>query len=158
MENYSKAMDLALRYLGYRMRSRKEMEDYLLGKEFSAQTIETVLVRLNEYGYVNDDEFAQRYAVSRGKRGGPYKIKMELRQKGIDDDAIAQALEQINPDEHREGAIRFAKRALREENDAKARQRAYMALARRGYDGGLIRSVIAELMEGDGGEDGEDEA
>ena len=63
------AMDRALTYLGYRMRSKKEMEDYLRQKGYEAGEIQETMDRLADYGYIDDVAFSREFLRSRLNRG-----------------------------------------------------------------------------------------
>ena len=55
--------------------------------------INKALAKLEEYGYLNDERFAQAYAASRLNKGyGNNRIKQELKHKGISDDVIEPLL------------------------------------------------------------------
>lgn len=151
LEEFERCMHLALTYLGYRARTEKEMTEYLTKKEMPPEAIAAVLERLRGYGYLNDRDYAQRFAQSRTRKGGARKIAYELRQKGIGDEEIDEAIASIDPDEALTSAKGFARKSLRGEGDQRARQRAYAALSRRGYSGDVVRAAIdaalAELGE-----------
>lgn len=78
-----------------RPRSKWEIEDYLNRKKYSAEEITKILSTLNTKGYINDEDFANRWVESRRllKATSQRKLRMELRQKRIDEDIIKQALE-----------------------------------------------------------------
>ena len=158
LEEFNKCMDLAMRYLGYRARSAKEMSDHLRRKEMPEDAIEAVIERLREYRYIDDAQYARRFVESRIKKGGARKIAYELRQKGIDTEIIEQIVSEIDPDEALESAITYARKSLRGENNQKAKQRAWAALSRRGFSGDTIREAIgralAEIEEDNEEDDG----
>lgn len=142
METYDRCMDLAMRYLGYRARTEKELSDYLLRREMPPEAVGAVIERLREYRYLDDSAFALRFALSRVRKGGARKIAYELRQKGVDSETIDAVIGQIDPDEELVHATAHARKALRGESDAKARGRAYAAVSRRGYGGDVARMAI----------------
>ena len=59
------AMDAALKYLGYRSRTRAQMEEYLRGKDFPTDTIDDVVEKLIGYGYLDDQRYAREYMESK---------------------------------------------------------------------------------------------
>lgn len=146
MEGFSKAMNRAMYYLGKQIRSRKEVSTYLARKETEPEVMEAVLDRLEKLGYLNDQYYAERFAAARIKKGGSFRVSMELRGKGISAEDAQAALEQIDPAQEEQSALRYAERALRGETDDKARRRAYAALSRRGYSGELIRRVMEQAL------------
>lgn len=80
-----KAMQTAVRYLGHRPRSEKEVRDHLLRKTYDEKTIFKVIDRLKHYEYINDETFARMFVENR-KRYNPkskFALGYELKQKGV---------------------------------------------------------------------------
>ncbi|WP_245747350.1 recombination regulator RecX [Anaerobacillus alkalidiazotrophicus] len=84
----------ALNYLSYRMRSKKEVIDYLIKKEFDKEVISIVVDRLIEEKYINDAEFSNAFVRSRINltNKGPELVKKELIEKGISNVEITESL------------------------------------------------------------------
>src|SRR5215204_1109522 len=57
------AMNRALHFLGYRARSRREVRDRLRRYGYGEETVGRVIGRLEELGYLVDEEFAERSEV-----------------------------------------------------------------------------------------------
>ena len=76
-----KARRLAIKYLVYRDRSRKEMAYYLSEKGFSAGIVDKILSFLLENNYINDERFAMQFGKSRieNKKVGKLLLKQELK-------------------------------------------------------------------------------
>ena len=82
---------IAVRYLSNREYSRRELRSKLLVKQFTLKDINTALDSLAEKGYQSDERFAEMFLTSRVSRGnGPFKIKIELSQRGIAETVIEQ--------------------------------------------------------------------
>ena len=75
----------ALRYLGIKMRSIKEIYEYLDKKMYSNEIINEVVEKLKKEKYLDDNLYASYYVVDRIKMSndGPYKIIKDLEKKGI---------------------------------------------------------------------------
>lgn len=75
----------ALRYLGIKMRSIKEIYEYLDKKMYSNEIINEVVEKLKKEKYLDDNLYASYYVVDRIKMSndGPYKIMKDLEKKGI---------------------------------------------------------------------------
>ena len=58
-------MDAALRYLGYRARTVRELERYLDEQQFGEYEISQVIERLKELGLADDAKFAADFIESR---------------------------------------------------------------------------------------------
>lgn len=130
------AMDKALYYLGFRSRTKKQMHDYLVRKEFDQDTIEQVMERLCEYGYVNDYEFAQQVARTQlqQNRKGKRAIQQKLWQSGVEKEEIEQVLETIDMDHEKEAALYWVERLRPKlESDPKGRDKMYRRLSGKGF-------------------------
>ena len=60
-DNRALAFNFSLKYLSFRNRSIKEVYDYLLRKNFIDETINSVLKRLVDLKFLNDEEFAKSW-------------------------------------------------------------------------------------------------
>lgn len=96
-----KAYMRALDYLALRMRSQWELTDYLRRKEYDSPTIETILNRLSEYGYLDDKKFAQAWIDNRKllKPTSLRRLQQELQQKHVSRDVIGEVMAEQDIDE-----------------------------------------------------------
>ena len=132
------AMDAALKYLGYRSRTRAQMEEYLRGKDFPTDTIDDVVEKLIGYGYLDDQRYAREYMESklRERPMGRMRIRMVLKERGIGEGAIEEALAGYGEDEEQAQAMACLHKqiALRRGKSPEIRKKqCYAALARRGF-------------------------
>ena len=70
------AMGRALNLLGYRARSEAEIRDRLTRYGYAGETIEGVVLRLQELGYLDDVEFALMKAREKARRYGPRRVSV----------------------------------------------------------------------------------
>lgn len=148
--SYSYAMEKAVALLAMRPRTQQEIVKALSGNAYPEQTIARVMVRLDEAGYVNDTDFAEQWASSRSAKSvGAHRIRMELRQKGVDSDTIAHALSNLDADDMFSGALKAARKSAVGKNlsDIKDRQKIMAALARRGYDYSTAKQALETLLD-----------
>ena len=89
---------IALNYISIKMRSKKELNEYLIRKQVSKNIIEKVITRLEKEGYLNDFKFAKAYTNDQMliTNKGPLKIKLELKKYGIKDEIIEEVIEEID--------------------------------------------------------------
>lgn len=90
------AMGAATNLLSYRDRSEAEMRRRLQEKGFGESVIDQTISRLSDYNYLDDQAFAlqlagQQLARGKGERAASYA----LRQAGLSDDLIAEALAEV---------------------------------------------------------------
>ena len=147
--------EAALKLLERTRRTRRDLERRLKEKDFDTATIASTLDRLAEVGLIDDVEFARAWLAGRWGRkpSGWRRLVQELRAKGISEEDAERARELLSergsaPDEVGSAAKLVAqarKRYARLEPQAQ-RQRLYALLARRGYDGDVIRRAL-ELKE-----------
>ena len=80
------ARDAAYRLLGYRMRSIYEMKIKLKSKGFSSNEVENVINKLEDLGYLNDEQFAETLAREKisNKKVGPIFVQSELKKHNIE--------------------------------------------------------------------------
>lgn len=92
--------DLALNYLKNKMRSKKEIKDYLLKKEIKEELIINAIEKLEEQGYLNDSIYAKAFINDKINlsNDGPYKIKENLIKLGINEDIVLKNLEVFDRD------------------------------------------------------------
>jgi len=138
----AQAMDLCLRLLTDRARSRTELAEKLAAKGFDIEVADAVLDRLTAAKLVDDTSFAQEWVRSRHQHAGKgrHALDLELRRKGIAPETAAAALAQITVDDERERAAELVRKKLRtmrvgdDPTDRdKALRRLVGMLARRGY-------------------------
>ena len=155
-ETFSRAMSMALRYLGIRARSEAEMRQYLKRKEWQDDVIDAVLERLREYGYMNDGNFAQGMVnlQSKTRRKGSYVVEQKLYQAGVKKEDVQEALEEIDEETELENARywveRFASSLAREEDMQKRRQKMYRRLSGKGFSYDVIRQACRDWEQSEG--------
>lgn len=148
--SYPFALEKAITQLAARARTEKEIVDSLRKNAYPEETIAKVMARLHEAGYINDADFAAQWTASRASKGlGTRRIRMELRQKGVDQQEIDRALSEMNDDELMQGALMAAQRAARGKDISSPadRQKILAALARRGFDFSIAKQALLALME-----------
>ena len=140
------AMNRALNLLGYRARSASEVGDRLARAGYAPDTVGTVLSRLEELGYLDDEEYARTLAREKSRKYGPRRVYTDLRRNGVDEDVIQTVLdEEFTENSERAAAFAAASRRYNtnERSDAQAR-RVYGFLARRGYSAEICAEVARE--------------
>ena len=138
-------MDRALHYIGYRMRSERELSDYLKKKGYEEGEVLDVIGRLKEYGYVDDAAFAKEFITQRVAQRpvGRKKLEYDLMQKGIGKDTVQDALEAYLSEEEQAGCNALAEKLLRQKGkDKKAIQSIQRTLISRGFSYDRIKIAI----------------
>lgn len=151
------ARAIVLRQLTGSAKSRRQLADKLAEREIPAEIARRVLDRFEELGLVDDREFALMWVRSRAgtRRLAASAMRRELVQKGIDDEFIAEALEQVTEDDERRAARELVDKKLRTQRPDvlddrlqrdKVIRRLVSMLARKGYGGGIAFGVVNEAI------------
>jgi len=144
-----KAYEDALNYLSYRPRATREIARHLQEKGIEPDTIEHVLARLTYAKLIDDREFAQTWVENRTtfRPRGARAVRVELRQKGIDDEIVENALHDIDDESNAQAAGRLALRRLAALEEPVFRRRLLGLLLRRGFSYGVARQVTDDLWQ-----------
>ena len=146
----TKAKNRAAKFLGASKKPEKAVRDKLTESGFDEDVCEKVIEELKKYGYVDDYDYALSYINDRVRLNprSAYAIRMELRQKGVKDSVITEALEEADIDET--GGI---KRLIEKKTggdldlDEKEKKRLIDFLLRRGYSYGKIKEAINHFYD-----------
>lgn len=150
------ARAICLRLLTQRARSRSELAAALVRRGVPAQAVATVLDRFTEVGLIDDAALAQSLAGAQHHERGLARraVAMKLRQRGLDDDTVGDALRGIDADSERTRARQLAERRQRSLAGlpVEVQQRRLVGLlARLGYPPGMafetVRAVLCATTE-----------
>ncbi|MBE0462809.1 MAG: regulatory protein RecX [Halomonadaceae bacterium] len=142
--------DIALQLLSRREYSRAEIAQRLTKKAFENADIEACLDTLEEQGLQSDVRFAESFIRSRIIRGqGVIRIKGELRQRGIDQEILSNALVAVEENEGVDwfelASATLARRFSSPGDTPKERAKRERFLASRGFDFEQIRYALSCL-------------
>lgn len=148
-----KAREVAYAYLAHKPRTRAEVRRRLQRADVRESVIDDVLVRLEEQGYLDDGDYAEEYARQRRERGyGPYRVRSDLKQRGVDAELIERAVDEAyEPEALRRTARTLAEkrwnRLSREDDERRRRKKVHDYLARRGFPYGMISEIVRALTD-----------
>lgn len=97
-EKRERTMTRALRLLTVRPRAVEELRQRLLEKDWTdAETVAAVIAKLHEYGYLDDDKFAQDYAAYqiRQKPTGRRRLQHELLRQRVAPETVETTLDAV---------------------------------------------------------------
>jgi regulatory protein len=143
----SNARSRALRILGTRGMSRRDMVDRLVDKGEDRDIAEETADWLVKNGMIDEAEYARAIVREYARRGyGEVKIRSELYRRKVDADTWDDALAQITGADDK--ALEFIKSKLRGETpDAATRKKVTDALYRRGFRWDDIRAALQRYSE-----------
>ncbi len=145
---FIKAKDTAFKYLGYKARTKYEIEKKLIEKEFPTEIVERTINLLLTYGYIDDESYAKKFISEKinYKGYGKHRIKYELKMKKVDEQIIDDLLTDTHDDEL-EKAIKLATKKIKNKNiDYKEKQKVIAYLQRRGYSFDIIKESIDTVL------------
>lgn len=147
---YIRAQDMVARFLGYKMRTKKEVADKLSDSGYSEDICQRVLQSLEKYDYINDYIYCTKYIKETLKLRpkGKFLIKQELKLKGIDDETVNKAIDEMEIDE-----FQIAKSILMKKYedfakmDNKELAKVYGFLQRKGFSYSVIKEAVSDLAD-----------
>ena len=149
--SYGDCMDIALYALAPRAKSRAELHAHLLKRGSDPEVAASVLDNLELQGLLNDLEFARIWSESRQrqKKLSKRSIEQELRQKGVPQEFIDEALTEIDDDVEYQMAYDLAERKYRScahLDEEVIYRRVHSVLARKGFGHSLTQRIMKELL------------
>jgi len=149
-DDIQKAYNSAISYLAKRIRSEKEIKDYLLKKEIEEPVIQEVIHKLTAQNYIDDKEYAFAYVRTQINTTdkGPDLIQIELKERGIDKAIIELALEEYSFEHQLEKASMLSKKFIQKNSKESMRvvkQKLENLLVRRGYTFEVINVTVREI-------------
>lgn len=149
-DEIKKAFQLAVHYLSYKMRSTKEVIEYLRQKETNEPIIREVLHKLEYFRYINDEEYALAFVRTQKNTTdkGPEIIKKELIEKGIEPILIEKSMEQYSESEQIDTLIKVCEKFLKKDKKlSKREQKAKLEqlCVRKGFPLSLLEIALSEV-------------
>lgn len=146
-----KAYQQALKLLSYRPRSAAEVRKKLEQHDVPESRIADVLERLQRSGLLDDARFARDWAENRSefRPRSRRALTIEMRRRGVDDEAIAQAVSSLDDDTLAyQAAIKYSRR-LKDLDWQAFRQKLIGFLSRRGFSYGVAAPVVRRVWDED---------
>lgn len=141
-----KAYNYAIKYLK-NIKTKKDVYDYLIRKGFTDEETSEVCDYIEEVGLVDDDLYVKFFVEDsfRIKNKGARKIVYELKQRGIDDDKINEAIEEASDmqyDALKEAYERKLEATKNETDQYKRKNKIIRFLISRGFDYSDIKDIV----------------
>ena len=142
----------ALRALARRAHARFDLRRRLLQRQHPAAAVDGALDRLTAAGLLDDLRFAIDYAAAKARRGrGPARLVRDLQAQGIErrvaEDAVRSSLasEGVDPADAVRALAEKRARQLAGLPPAVRKRRLVAFLARRGFGGAEVRTLVETL-------------
>lgn len=149
--------EYAVQSLGRRMRTVAELIRLMRNKvehgESGQTKIDRVIVRLKEYGFINDADYAANYARLRQENAsfGKRRVQRDLAQKGVKAEVISETLDAVYEDVSEEELARrhLERKGVKQPVDEKSAARVMRMLIRAGFSTGVIFKILKNWDVGD---------
>lgn len=148
----SVARAIALRQLTIAPRTRAQLADALARRGVPDDIVQTLLDRFEEVDLVDDGEFSRMWVRSRhaGRGLSRRALAHELRQRGVAEETVREAVDEIGPDDELAAARDLVRRRLpgiRGDDPQRRTRRLAGMLARKGYGSGVAMRAIREEID-----------
>lgn len=147
--NFRRAYERAMYLLDYRDYSSEEMREKLYNTYPNEKLCSEVMDKLVEKGFIDDERYAKNLArkLIEIKKYGEYKVRFEMRRKGIDEDLIEETIEDYDEDKLDRIIEVIDKKYARYFDDEKGIKKAKAGLARMGYSYSDINDAVNQYFE-----------
>jgi regulatory protein len=145
----------AVNLLAHAARTERELRRRLARPVWSTPAlVDDVVAALKRYGYVDDEDYARRYAERRAASGrsGARRLRLELRAKGVEDrevidEAVREAFERA-PEADAVDALIAKRTRGRPVTDPDEMRRLRDFLLRRGFDPDTVYERLRAVAKG----------
>ena len=142
-----RAFQQAMLFLSYRARSESEIRQNLRKHEIPEPVVEHTLERLRQGGLANDNQFARAWVENRStfRPRSRRLMTMELRQKGLNDEAVRSAIENVDDEALAYEAAQKRAPRFKTLDWNEFRKKLSDFLARRGFSYSVIAPVVTRI-------------
>ncbi|MEY3445444.1 MAG: hypothetical protein RIR45_199 [Pseudomonadota bacterium] len=133
----------ALRLLSGREYSRAELERKLAGFEEDPDALAKALDELQAKDFINERRVLESVVHRRAAKLGSARIRQELQSKGLEPEAVAQAVQALRTTEMERAREIWRKKFGTPALDATQRAKQMRFLASRGFGGDTIHRVVS---------------
>ncbi len=143
------AYQRALKFIGYRPRTEKEIRRNLAKQALPEEITEQTIGRLKQSGLINDAVYAQGWVESRAINhpGSRRAFTYELKRRGIDSQTITQAIGSIDDEEMAYQVALKHERKIGEGEWREFHQKMVRYLSQRGFSYEVCSQVIPRVWE-----------
>ncbi len=137
----------ALKTLGRREYSRKELRAKLQSFAENPDELDTLLDDLEKRGWLSEARFVEQVTTTRRRKFGAARIVHELREKGVSDDAISAAQAQLKAGEVEAARAVWTKKFGKLPRSLQERGKQARFLAGRGFSAEVVHQVLKDGSE-----------
>jgi len=143
------ALQKAQSFCSYRERCQQEVRNKLYEWGLFPKEVEQIISQLISDNFLNEERFAKAFASGkyRIKGWGRIKIRMMLKQLGLNDYCIKKGFAEIDEDEYEEilkKIIDKKAKSVKEKNDFKRKNKIAAYAIGKGFESELVWGVVKE--------------
>lgn len=151
---YYEVYNLGLSYIETKLRTEKELKEYLMKKLFKEDIIDKVIYKLKIEGYINEQKYIEAYINDKVKltSKGPFIIKKELIELGLDENIINEYLNKIDFEIWKEKLNKIINKRINQMNNKSLymiKNKLKIDLYNLGYQKELIEELLAKINKND---------
>lgn len=132
----------ALKLLAQREHSRLELLRKLSPHVEDGDDLPAILDELEKRGFISVERVVESVIRSKAGRFGTARVLHDLRSKGLDDETVRQASEQLRGSEHGRAWAVWKQRFGSPAQTPQERMKQMRFLASRGFGGDVVRKVV----------------
>ncbi|MFZ3577998.1 recombination regulator RecX [Virgibacillus sp. DJP39] len=149
-DDLHKSYTLTINFLSYRMRTKKEIHDYLVKKEVDEEHIKQIMDRLLTEGLLDDRMFADSFVRTRIQTSikGPMLVKKELIEKGVSVTIASEAIKEYTFDVQMEKIEKWIDKKMNKQGRdsfKKQVQQLQVTLMQKGFEQDVIKEAVSGL-------------
>lgn len=140
---------IALKYIKTKLRTRKEIEEYLSKKDYNDFDIDYAVARLEQEKYIDERVYAKSYILDaiNLKNIGPNKIVMELTNLGIDKNIVLDELSIFTNYIEEEKVYKYIEKSIKNNHNKSSyilKNKIKQNLINLGYNPNIINKYLNE--------------
>lgn len=141
-------LPLALKRLSFRAYSQRELENYLVKRNFSERQIKETITQLLEWGYLNDAQLAKDWYrhYTQHKSYGYFYLCHKLRSKGFCETTITSLLANYDREKEYKRVQLLAEKFMANKATKTQPQKLKEKLARHLYRRGFLQENIMKVL------------
>lgn len=145
--SYKEALSKGVNYLSKCLKTKRQVKDYLVKKNYDENVVWQVVDRLKEIGLIDDVEFSKRYIESASFSQGRRMIEFKLMSKGVKKEDILCAYEQLNVNYDNSARYVAEKYIKNKERTKENFLKTYKYLIGKGFSYDEAQSAVSFLQE-----------
>jgi regulatory protein len=138
----SDALAYAIRALAARALTKHELNRKLRQRGASEEVANQTITKLVELKFLSDQAIAE--SVARDTTKGKFAIQQKLAARGVSRHIVEDVLMERSADDELENAIALVKKQSYKWTGARAFEKAYGFMMRRGFSSGVIRTALED--------------